>query len=126
MKNDMTINVNLYIHPAPLGEIRSMFEQIMQQLTRLTKAEQQEAQAMSALEDQVAELEQKITAETDAVTGAEGLLTNLNQLYKDALAGGGNADAIVERIKAVNAAVAAKTAELAASIVANTPAAPTT
>lgn len=125
MKGDTVININLYIHPAPV-EVTAMFEQILQQLALLTKAEKQEAQAMSQLEDQVAALEQKIAAENDAVTGAEGLLTNLSQLYKDALASGGNSDAIVERIKAVNAAVDAKTADLAASVVANTPAAPTT
>lgn len=126
MKNDTTINVNLYINPAPLGEVRSMFEQIIQQLTRLTTADQQEAQAMSALEDQVTALEAKTKAESDAITAGEGLLSQISQLYKDALAAGGNSDAIVARIQAVNLAVDAKTSEFAAAIVANTPAAPTT
>lgn len=103
-----------------------MFEQIMQQLTRLTKATQQEAQAMTALEEQVAALEQKTQVESDAITAGEGLLSQISQLYKDALAAGGDQAALTARIAAVNAAVDAKTSEFAAAIVANTPAAPTT
>lgn len=118
----LEITVNVFLHPCSDSE---KLEQILQQLNRLTKATQQEESQLSDLTDAIDALEQKTSAESNQITAGEGLLSQISQLYKDALAAGGDQAAIVARIQAVNAAVDAKTSEFAAAIVANTPAAPT-
>ena len=107
-------------------------------LRRLAAIEQQLAVMISMLRKQgamimatqadfdaaITDLQAKVTADTNATTAAETLLTNLTALLKSALATAGGTDAQLAAVKAAVATIDANNSALAASVTANTPAAP--
>lgn len=120
--------INIQIGP----ETRALILQVLQAIQGATNSKldvilnavQTIGEHMTLLEDKVSSLETSLTGLTDVVTGAETLLGTLNQLLRDAIAGGGNVDAVVARVQTVIDTVEAKKSELAAAVAANTPAAP--
>lgn len=92
-----------------LREMREMEERLMATLDQLKQA--------------VSDLEAKVAAETTVEESAITLLTNLTQLLKDALAGGGTPDEVVARVSAVTTQIDAETQKLSQAVVDNTPAA---
>lgn len=124
-KPDFPSRIDVHVHIEPNSQILAKLDQILAAVAGVTKLEQQEIITLTELEDKVTALETKVAAEGDVITSAETLLTSINQMLKDALAGGGSPAAVVARVQALADSVDAKTAELAASVAANTPAAPT-
>ena len=106
-------------------------------LTRLTAIEQQLASVLTSLHQMgvqivatqadfdaaIADLQAKVTADTNATTAAETLLTDLTALLKNALASTGGTDAQLAAVKAAVASIDTNNAGLAAAVTANTPAA---
>lgn len=78
------------------------------------------------LQAAVDEATAKVTPLTDAASAAETLLTSLKKMLDDALATNGPPQAVIDAVKAVSATIGKNTEDLAAAVVANTPAAPPT
>jgi phosphoglycerate dehydrogenase-like enzyme len=122
----MRIDVHIYIE----GQDRQ-YDQILQgikavqnQLGDLVRLEKTEITTLTELEDKVTALEQKVAAENTVIDSAKALIVQENQLLKDALAAGGTNAAVVARVQALADSIDAKSTDLAAAVVANTPAAP--
>jgi len=84
---------------------------------------QRMATKMTVLDDKLTQLESDVTAETTVEQSAVTLLTGISQQLKDIIAAGGDPAAQLARVAAVSAALEASTADLAAAVTANTPAA---
>jgi hypothetical protein len=74
--------------------------------------------------DAVSAAEAAVAAEDTVETSAIALITQLNQLYHDALTAGGTSQEIVDRLTTLNAHIATRTQVLSESVLVNTPAAP--
>ena len=88
-----------------------------------------EARIMSAISDAVSTISGKVAAQATVIDSVEALTSGLSQQIKDLaaqLAGSADVPAAVDALNALSAAVDAKTAELSANVVANTPSAPST
>ena len=78
---------------------------------------------MTMLTDAMDKAEAAATANTNADDAAEALLKSIAQMLKDALATGGADPALTARLMALSNTINARAAQLAAAVVANTPAA---
>lgn len=81
-------------------------------------------QIMTALTDAMDQAEAAATANTSADDAAEALLVSIAKMLKDSLAAGGADPALTARLTALSNTLNARAAQLAAAVVANTPAAP--
>ena len=79
---------------------------------------------MTALTDAMDQAEAAATANTSADDAAEALLVSIAQMLKDSLAAGGADPALTARLTALSNTINARATQLAAAVVANTPAAP--
>lgn len=85
----------------------------------------QERAHMTVIDDALADLQTKLTAETNASAAIEQLLTSVNDQLKAALALG-DPTKIASQISAISTSLDTNTKALVAATVANTPAAPAT
>lgn len=106
-----------------LGRIAKASETIASNIPAIKRFNKMSAE----LDQAIADLQTAVTADTDAVNSAETLMTNLSQLLADAIAAAQNAGATPAQLQALSdlqAAVSSNASGLAASVAANTPAAP--
>lgn len=85
-------------------------------------AKEKETRAMSQIDDALSKLQADLTAETNASTAIESLLTSVNQQLQAALALG-DPTKIAAEVSSISSALETNTAALVAATVANTPAA---
>lgn len=96
-------------------------------LPLILRANIHEENQMTALSDAIAKLQSDVAAESSVVDSAEALLVGIKAALDKAIADAANAGASPADLQALSdlsASVGAKTAELSASVAANTPAAP--
>ena len=106
------MRIDIYLHNGD-DELLGKLVQIQSSLDALLKR----SGIMGATLQDVAD---KVTAQTDVIKSAETLLTELNTELKAAIA---NQD--MAAVQAISDKIDSNTAELAAAVAANTPAAPT-
>ena len=101
--------------------------EVNQKLQALLNFAQQELQEMSQLDDNIAQLQQTVSADTTVVQSAVSLINGIAQQIADAIAAAMAAGASADELKALTdlqTAVQTNTQQLADAVQANTPAAP--
>lgn len=79
---------------------------------------------LDQLKQAITDLQAAVAAEKTVADSAVLLLTNLNQMLKDALANAGTPQDVVDSVAAITAQIDAEKQALADAVTANTPATP--
>lgn len=121
-----TINIHhtISLDPAVMTQIMRLASAIETQLPLLRKFNKMSAELDTAITD----LQGDLQADTDVVSSATALMSQLNQMLADAIAAANAAGATpaeLQSLSDLHAAWSAKSQELAAAVAANTPAGPT-
>lgn len=124
--------MSIFEHEQLLSEIREMRSIVLRRLDRiedrLKTLQEQETIDMAIIDDDIAALTAKVSAESTVVSSAVTLLNGISATVASAVAAALAAGATPDQLKALTDATAsidAQSAQLAAAVAANTPTAPT-